>query len=330
MQEVQAIQALTVSVVVPVYNSVQYLQQCVDSILTQTVQDIELILVNDGSTDGSAALCDAIAAQDARVLVIHQPENLGVSAARNRGIEAAQGKYLYFSDADDYLSPTALAFLSNLLETHPDCDSAGCTYLVNEEELHEPNETPVVWQRPLALRAVCDYGFSVLKGSSCNKMFRRRVLVEQGVRFDEASHICEDLLFCMTYLSVSGDMIYHAVPQYHYVHRAVSAMHAGLTERRVNVLDTYEKIMALVAPQGDAHLDNILKINYLNHHLHMLQVTWKVRDAETMCVAGEIYRSFRPHLGWFLRQKNARAKRKLIALFFFFTAWQFPKAKKTK
>ncbi len=316
-----------VSIVVPVYNVAEYLQDCVDSLLAQTYPLLEVILVSDASNDGSAALCDVIAAADGRVKVFHQAENKGVSAARNCGIAAAQGEYFFFADADDTLNPDGIAFLVALLQQNPACDVAACGYYINGVAQAEPNATPLVWQREAAITAMFDYSTSVVKGVLWNKLFRQSVVVAHGLRFDEDAYICEDSLFCLQYLlaSAAGSMAYDSVPQYRYIRRSGSAMHSRLTARRVSVLPTYQKIMQLVAPLGMTALSETLKINYLNHHLHLLQVTWKTRDAETMQAAGAVYRSFRPYLGWFLRQKNARAKRKLIAMYFYFTAVFFPK-----
>ena len=95
-----------VSVIVPVYNASAYLERCINSILQQTYQNIELILVNDGSTDNSLQICRRYARQDSRVLVIDQC-NRGVSESRNAGIARAKGIYLQFADSDDWLVPTA-------------------------------------------------------------------------------------------------------------------------------------------------------------------------------------------------------------------------------
>ena len=90
------------SVIVPVYNTKEYLHECIDSILAQTFRDFELILVDDGSTDGSGGICDDYGRQDHRVCVIHQ-ENAGVTAARKRGVEEATGEYIAFVDSDDWI-----------------------------------------------------------------------------------------------------------------------------------------------------------------------------------------------------------------------------------
>lgn len=91
-----------ISVIVPVYNVEKYLAECVDSILAQTLHDIEVILVDDGSTDNSSSICDAYKIRDERIKVIHQP-NKGIAAARNAGIRTASGKYIAFVDSDDFL-----------------------------------------------------------------------------------------------------------------------------------------------------------------------------------------------------------------------------------
>lgn len=104
-----------ISVVIPVYNVEAYLRECVDSVLAQTLQDYEIILVDDGATDSSGAICDEYARQDARIRVIHQP-NGGLSAARNTGLDAATGKYIYFLDSDDYIRQDSLKLLFNLAE----------------------------------------------------------------------------------------------------------------------------------------------------------------------------------------------------------------------
>ena len=91
-----------ISVNIPVYNTEKYLHRCIDSVLAQTYQDLELLLIDDGSKDSSGAICDEYAAQDARVKVFHK-ENGGVSSARNVGLDHAQGEWITFVDSDDYI-----------------------------------------------------------------------------------------------------------------------------------------------------------------------------------------------------------------------------------
>ena len=114
-----------VSIIVPVYNVKPYLNRCVDSLLGQSYQNTELLLVDDGSTDGSETLCDEYAAQDARVRVLHK-KNGGLSDARNAGVDAAAGEYLSFVDGDDWVSPYYIENLYRALEQAGADFSASC------------------------------------------------------------------------------------------------------------------------------------------------------------------------------------------------------------
>lgn len=110
-----------ISVIVPVYNVEPYLRQCIDSIVGQTYPYLEIILINDGSTDASGAICDEYARLEPRIKVIHQA-NQGLSAARNRGVDLAKGEYLSFVDSDDWLELDMYEELVAVLQTYPDLD----------------------------------------------------------------------------------------------------------------------------------------------------------------------------------------------------------------
>ncbi len=120
-----------ISLIVPVYNVRNYLTTCLRSIVEQTYTNLEIILVDDGSTDGSSAICDEYARNDRRVRVIHLPHG-GVSAARNAGLEAATGELLGFVDSDDFIDTDMYEYLHGLLVKH-DADVAACTYLLEQE-----------------------------------------------------------------------------------------------------------------------------------------------------------------------------------------------------
>ena len=107
------------SIIVPVYNAEQYLPTCIDSILSQTLTDFELILVNDGSPDNCGAICDAYSKEDHRIKVIHK-RNRGASSARNAGVNASIGEYIGWVDADDYINENTLQFMTQILLLNPD------------------------------------------------------------------------------------------------------------------------------------------------------------------------------------------------------------------
>ncbi len=117
IKETMATMEATVSIIVPVYNIIEYLPRCVESLRKQTYEKIEILLVDDGSTDGTAALCDELAAEDPRIRVFHK-ENGGSSSARNLGIKEATGEYLGFVDSDDYVEPDMYERLLRAIETN--------------------------------------------------------------------------------------------------------------------------------------------------------------------------------------------------------------------
>lgn len=169
-----------VSVVVPVFNVAAYLTECVDSVLTQSYSAFELILVDDGSTDGSAELCDDFARTDPRIRVLHQA-NSGLSGARNAGLAAATGETVSFLDGDDWWERTFLQLLVQALDDHPDAGLAMSSYA------RVPGE---IWHAPLDRIGVLTPDESVdhfagphhtLFVMACAKVYRREVL--DGVTF---------------------------------------------------------------------------------------------------------------------------------------------------
>lgn len=162
-----------ISVITPVYNSKSFLSQSIESILNQSYSDFELILVDDGSTDGSSELCDSYAWKDDRIIVIHQA-NQGQAAARNRALDICKGEYIAFADSDDYIHPCMLEILFNNL-IKKCADVSVCNYIVGNSTSHS-------WERkPLTLKEYSGKEFIKLSflnrtGKSwilCDKLFKR-------------------------------------------------------------------------------------------------------------------------------------------------------------
>lgn len=219
----------TISVIVPVYNVAGYLPQCVDSILSQDYGDLEIILIDDGSTDTSGELCDRYAALDSRVRVIHQ-KNGGAAAAKNAGLRLATGEYLAFADSDDYLEPGAYGFLMKaLLETGADAAQGSFreVYRNRAEEQRISEETLEGY----------DYLLRFPKDFSCallwNKLYRRALF--DGVFFEEGHKIDDEYFTYQGFLQprkvVRADRIV-----YNYRKRASSVMSSPESAERL-VLD---------------------------------------------------------------------------------------------
>lgn len=122
-----------ISVIVPIYNCEKYLRECIDSILSNSYQTLEVILVNDGSTDSSPAVCDEYSLRDSRIKVIHQ-KNTGPVGARNTGLAHAHGRYVAFADADDVVSSTFYEIMVNAMES-TGADIAACEFCTKIEDL---------------------------------------------------------------------------------------------------------------------------------------------------------------------------------------------------
>lgn len=250
----------TISVIVPVYNVAQYLPQCVDSILSQDYEALEVILIDDGSTDGSGEICDRYVALDSRVRVIHQ-KNGGAAAAKNAGLRLAAGEYLAFVDSDDYLEPGAYGFLmKTLLETGADAVQGSFReiYRNRAEEQRISEETLEGF----------DYLLRFPKDFSCallwNKLYRRALF--DGVFFEEGHKIDDEYFTYQGFLQprkvVRADRIV-----YNYRKRASSVMSSpesaerlvldcldSTTKRRRKILDTLPQLRE---PFDENYLDVI-------------------------------------------------------------------------
>ncbi|QUO23347.1 glycosyltransferase family 2 protein [Clostridiaceae bacterium Marseille-Q4143] len=175
-----------ISVIVPVYRVEEYLERCVKSILSQTYENLEVILVDDGSPDQCPAICDACAEKDARVKVIHQ-ENKGLSGARNAGIDAASGEYLAFVDSDDYVSPHFIEELYQLLQD-TGCAIGQCrfSYMKGDGLVEEGDSAFCIYRGESLMEQL--YGPE--EKATCfvvawNKLYRAELFKETGIRYPE-------------------------------------------------------------------------------------------------------------------------------------------------
>ena len=185
-----------VSIVIPVYNVEEYLRECVDSVLNQTYSDIEVILVDDGSTDQSGNICDEYAEMDSRIKVIHK-KNGGVSAARNTGIDKAVGEYLLFVDSDDAIhSELVEAYMSNLSDRISLCD-----FDSDQEKWRQfQPEKDGIQIEQVERSAFMKLFYMDYMNVPFNKLFRADMIKENNIRFPEGKSLGEDLIFNLDYI----------------------------------------------------------------------------------------------------------------------------------
>ena len=218
----------TVSIIIPVYNAKAYIRRCVESILGQEYTDYELLLIDDGSRDGSGAICDEYGAKDTRVRVIHK-ENEGVSAARNLAIDNAKGTWLQFVDSDDWITPDATKLLVRTAEEE-DCDLViSDFYRVAGERVStkgDIEEDGVLTKEQFAAHMMenpADFYYGVL----WNKLYRRSIIQEHRLRMNTDISWCEDFMFNLEYIRYAERFCALRAPVYYYVKRKGSLVSQG-------------------------------------------------------------------------------------------------------
>jgi teichuronic acid biosynthesis glycosyltransferase TuaG len=269
-----------VSIVMPAYNAQKYIKEAIRSVLNQSYTAWELVVINDGSTDATASIVAAF--NDPRIRRIDQ-ENRGVSAARNAGLDAANGKYITFLDADDFLPPESLKARADYFETHPEADILDGRAIVKDEHLkqdlrlHEPSYTGRLFPRLIRL----DSGVFL----TCYYMFRAAIL--GPTRFREDMTHAEDLFFFLE-LSSRGDIRYGSVPETVFWYRVGHASAMGN-------LDGYENGYFKLLEKAK-ELEGITLYERVYLHLkvaRILLLTW-LRRGEPVRAFKSVLRSLRP------------------------------------
>ena len=247
----------TVSIIVPVYNAENTIPRCIESILNQEYSDFELLLVNDGSTDGSGAVCDAYAARDARVRVIHK-ENTGVSDTRNTALDQARGTYLQFLDSDDWITPDATSSLVRAAE------SAQCDLVVSDfyrvvgervSQKGDIDDDGVMTREEYAAHMMenpADFYYGVL----WNKLYRRSIVEAHHLRMDPEISWCEDFMFNLEYIRYAETFRALQVPIYYYVKTKGSLANQSLTisktvKMKLTVFEYYQRFFKSVLDEEE-------------------------------------------------------------------------------
>lgn len=247
---------MLLSIIIPIYNASKYLRQCLDSIVAQTVDSWEAVLVDDGSSDGSPAICDEYAKKDDRFRVFHR-ENGGVGRARNYGLDLAKGDIISFVDADDWLDKH---FYEYLLPEMTDCDLA---YVSDEHHYEDGTEVSHIAKACRAFdREEVERILHYLKkndacypffGFTWNKLFRGDIIREHHLRFVEDLSLCEDEAFTDDYCKYVERMTVVSEPLYHY-----RAGLSGLTGRKKDEVEFFRLIDHITMITPNYHLPQLV------------------------------------------------------------------------
>ncbi len=230
-----------ISVIVPVYNVEKYLERCVKSIVAQTYKDLEILLIDDGSTDKSGKMCDDFQQTDSRIKVFHK-QNGGLSDARNYGIEHSAGEFISFVDSDDYIDEKMLETLHRLI-TENDADLAVCSAM----DVFEGKEVTQVKEiKEFNLNKVESYKY-MLRGdgipSACNKLYKRQTV--GNVRFP-VGKLYEDGFFTPQILKKVEKTAVTSKPMYYYFRRADSITTKPFRKGDLDVIEAYDKCVKQV------------------------------------------------------------------------------------
>lgn len=224
------------SVIIPVYNCAAYLEACVSSILAQTIQDYEILLIDDGATDNSGELCDKFAERDSRIRVYHKM-NGGAATARNYGLDYAEGEFVLFIDSDDTIA-------SNCLETIDTAASVGTMVIYGmtfefyrKKTLIRREQYSCGYSETYRPEEIAKNFYDFFKdnqlSSACNKVFDRRIIEQRHLRFSEGMTVYEDFDFVIHYLRYVSSVVCLPIPLY--IYRVPEK--GGNLDRRIGRID---------------------------------------------------------------------------------------------
>lgn len=227
------------------------LDKCIDSLLAQTFNNFEVILVDDGSTDGSGARCEEWVSRDSRVRVVHKP-NGGLSSARNAGIDVARSPYLGFVDSDDYVETDMYAVLYNAISNRK-ADMVCCGRFVHtgiEVQERFTAEPGLIFSRDDAIREVL-VG-NRIDVSACDKLYKRSLF--EGIRYPEG-RVSEDVAVILPLLSRANKVVHVGSPLYHYVFRSGSISKAAYSHKKFDVMTNCVEMRAFAKVNLPAMVD---------------------------------------------------------------------------
>lgn len=260
---------VSVSIIIPVYNSREYLPKSLDSIIAQTYTNWEAILVDDGSSDNCGEICDEYAKKDCRFKVLHK-KNEGVSIARNCGIENASGEWIVFVDSDDFVTPD---YIDSLFRTTNNGEMpfgmTGMAKVSKTGEIVEKNRTATKYtlKRNECIELLFNYSNGYW-GYICGKIYNKNLLNKHNIRFREGIYFNEDRLFCFEYLSFlkkNEKIVIDTKAYYNYVIHENAATSQDISYKNLTELDAFI-VMDKIAKKriGKSRLTSIIRSKCLD------------------------------------------------------------------
>lgn len=304
-----------ISVIVPAYNIVDYLPRCLDSILSQTYNNLEVIVISDGSTDGTNEVIEKYAKKDNRIVPIFK-ENSGVSDTRNMGLDVAKGDYIGFVDGDDYIEPDMYeTLLNNLLENDADISHCGYQMVFPSRIDYYYNTGKVVVQdhkRGIRDLIVGDY----VEPSPCIKIYKKYILT--NVRMPQNIRINEDVLFNFYAFCNSKKSVYEDKPFYHYILRKGSAATSKINDNKLfDPIKVRKEIFEYCCKNYNFEIQSIAYTSYLGSVISLYRTIRTNKLSDKKDIAKKYKREIKS-----IKQKFILSKRTKIEKFLFFNCTQ--------
>ncbi|MBQ8429662.1 MAG: glycosyltransferase [Clostridia bacterium] len=307
-----------ISVIIPAYNVEKYIEMCIDSLLQQTYNDLEIVVINDGSSDKTKEILDKYSQNHANIRVLHT-ENRGVSCARNTGLNIANGKYVMFLDADDYLAQNAIEILmQDALNNDADIVSGLMCAGVSQEPVSITDTNVEIWSNTEALqKSLEDNPFTY---SSCAKLYKRHIV--EDVRFVEGRKIHEDSYFVFSTFLKNPKVVAREVYLYNYRVNESSASHAGFSEKYFDILyfakEKYKTIEAQYPELLDKAKNMLVKSN-----IAMLQCLLNTNDKKYKKDVKDCIREVKKYKRYFIPTYPGDRKRFKIIVYNLYGIFKF-------
>lgn len=304
-----------ISVIVPVYNVEKYLPRCMDSILAQTYQNLEIILVDDGSSDECPKICDEYERRDERIRVIHK-ENGGLSDARNTGIDAANGEYLTFVDSDDYIHPEMYESLWGALKAEH-AEVAMCNlkkvYQMDAEVSSVEEKEVKVYTGIQAIENILDKNLHVVSVVACGKLYKRKLF--EDIRFPKGK-LHEDEFTTYQIYYKSNQIVACSGAYYYYFQRENSIMGTRKTTFSYDGLEAYERMGEFFREKGCMDMMYLVKYKYLYMLKEAVCVLQKSEDLEERKAAALLAEKYRQEYRAYIYKIRGVKKKIKLSLYY--------------
>lgn len=304
---------MKISIIIAAYNVENYIEKCLQSIVSQTYKDLEIIVVNDGSTDRTLELINTISSKDERIISINKP-NGGLSSARNAGLNRASGDYIGFIDGDDYIHPEMYEILlEDILKHH--CEISMCAVLKVYSNYTENDcfiDQPKVLNKKEAIQALIEERY--IKHYAWNKLYKARLFEE--IRFPEGK-LYEDIFTTYKLFAHADRIVYTNKIGYYYVQRQGSILRSKFDLRKMDCIQAFQEFKAYVDtnfPELSNDLFWRLNLSTINSLLDMLKSESLYQDCQFQEMGSKISKDVRKNIGYYVKGSNIPLTFKLLSV----------------